>query len=99
MQALLPYALFVVMLAQGAALSPDALRLPAGAGRAAALLAALRIILLPLIALVAGWVFDVPGDAALGIILTLLTPVAIGALPLGGVAGGNLALMLSLIHI
>ena len=95
MQAFLPYALFVVMLAQGAALSPGATR--AAPRRPVLLILLLRFLILPLVALGAGLAFDLPGPARAGLILVALSPAAVGALPLGGVAGANLPVLSALI--
>lgn len=88
--------LFIVMLAQGAALRPADLSLrgvPAPVWQGLAL----KLLAMPVIAALSGWMFDLPPAARDGLLLLALAPASVGALAFGGVLGADLSRLTRLI--
>lgn len=88
--------LFIVMLAQGAALRPADLSLrgvPAAVWQGLTL----KLLAMPVIAWLCGWMFDLSDQARAGLLLLALAPASVGALALGGVLGADLSRLSRLI--
>lgn len=90
--------LFVVMLAQGLTLRPSDLTVPPGGGRVLGLSLALRYVLTPILALVAGYIFglDLNGHHATGLLLAAFALPSVAVLPLAAVGGAALPLAAAL---
>lgn len=95
-QTLLSAGLAIVMLAQGAALTPGVLRVAPDQRRAVGGVLIARLILLPVLALLLAWGFGLGPGWAVGLMLASLLPVSVAVLPLAGVLGAHAALSATL---